>query len=104
MSHNLKPGDLVLIVGATTDTRNIGKTAELVELVPPQTFSCFLLPQGIRASHDEPHACWLLAGGSLIQEDASCNGFGIRSPRFLMPLRGDFAPERQKAKEAQPCL
>lgn len=99
MSHNFKPGDLVLIVGATTDTKNIGKMAELVELVPPLTFSCFVLPQGFRAFHDEPDACWLLAGDSLIQEDPSCNGFGIRSPRFLMPLRGDFAPERQKETE-----
>ncbi|MNJ76555.1 hypothetical protein D3C77_738630 [compost metagenome] len=23
--------------------------------------------------------------------------------KWLMPLRGDFAPEQQKAKEAEPC-
>lgn len=99
MNHNFKAGDLVLIIGATTDTNNIGKTAELVELVPPETFSRFVLPKGSPAYHDEPMACWLLAGESLVQADPTCNGFGIRAARYLMPLRGDFTPERQETKE-----
>ncbi len=29
--------------------------------------------------------------------------FAVKRECHLMPLRGDFAPEQQKAKEAEPC-
>ena len=28
---------------------------------------------------------------------------GLIAPRYLMPLRGDFEPEQQKDREAEPC-
>lgn len=100
MKHEFKPGDQVLIVGATTDTKNIGKSAELIELVPPYTHSKFIMPNGLPGCHDELHPCWLLAGDGLIQNDPSFNGFGIRAPGFLMPLRGDENPDAHLATSA----
>lgn len=100
MSHNFKPGDLAMIVGAVSDTRNIGKTGELIELIPAGGVSIFILPNGKSARNLEEAPCWLLAGDGLTQSNPGGNGFAIRYPRFLMPLRGDFTHEQQKVKEA----
>ncbi|WP_156747522.1 hypothetical protein [Pseudomonas sp. JY-Q] len=43
------------------------------------------------------YAPGLLLGG----RDAG--GIDLILPERLSPLRGDFAPEQQKAKEAEPC-
>lgn len=99
VSNQFKPGDLALIVGATTDTKNIGKAVELIELVPPYTYSKSILPNGYRATHNEPTPCWLVAGESLVQHDQSFNGFGIRAPHFLVPLRGDFEQEQERFRQ-----
>lgn len=103
MSHNFEPGDLVVIVGANSLTQNIGKHCELREYVV--SGDIFLAPNGRMYQHDDA-PCWTLSGEGLaavIDGNVVHLNFGIHEPRHLMPLRGNFAPEQQKAKEAEPC-
>jgi hypothetical protein len=44
-----------------------------------------------------PHDGWIVG------RDGE-EGYGFFKPQQLMPLRGDFKPDQQKAKEAEPCL
>ncbi|MEC4022168.1 MULTISPECIES: hypothetical protein [Pseudomonas] len=107
MSHQFKPGDLALIVGAHRLTENIGKTCTLQRFLQPGEF--YSLPDGgqsISLSH-----AWLVDGDGVKGLTLNRNsgliepviGSGLVDPQHLMPLRGDFAPEQQKAKEAEPC-
>ncbi|QLJ16257.1 hypothetical protein H0H12_10170 [Pseudomonas putida] len=103
MSHQFKSGDLVVIVGANSLTQNIGKHGELREYVEPG--DTYLAPNGCMYRQDDV-PCWTIRGDGLaavIDGEAVYFDFGIHEPRHLMPLRGDFAPEQQKAKEAEPC-
>ncbi|MCJ2375163.1 hypothetical protein [Pseudomonas sp. RGM 3321] len=97
MSHQFKPGDLVLI----TAEDNFGRCAEIV------------------SRHEGPCRVWF--GTSFQDIPAGCVGWVVTaerlvstfsisgltdfvdeiaySERWLKPLRGDFAPEQQKAKE-----
>jgi hypothetical protein len=44
-----------------------------------------------------PHDGWIVG------RDGE-EGYGFFKPQQLMPLRGDFKRDQQKAKEAEPCL
>ncbi len=99
MTHQFKPGDLALIVGANTDTENIGKVCELLELIQPGKAGAVIVGNGRPARHDEAMPCWLVTGETLTQPDPKFNGYAIRWSRYLMPLRGYFAPEHQKSRE-----
>lgn len=93
MSHQFKPGDLAIIVSTGPRCeQNLGKVVEVVEVECPPL--------------DDHPIC--VRGDGMVGQLA---GFGaVRPahtnwcrPRQLMPLRGDFAPEQQKAREAEPC-
>lgn len=104
MSHNFKPGDLALIVGATKCIDQIGVVCELDRYINEgdeyRTPSGNLCRAGLGA--------WLVVGDSVNGRYLKkSTGREIRTPgqalvleKLLMPLRGDFAPEQQKAKEA----
>lgn len=105
MSHQFKPGDKALIVGAKTLTENIGKTCELVQFLQPG--DKYTTPDGAEAIHvaSLPPA-WLVVGeicgvmrfggqGDLRR----ISGWGVALPEFLMPLRGDFEPVREMNRE-----
>ncbi|MGE8454002.1 MAG: hypothetical protein ACN6OP_26010 [Pseudomonadales bacterium] len=106
MNHNFKPGDLALIVGSSKGTSpNIGMAVELV--IKLRTNDCFNLPDGRRAVNKGPE-CWLVEAFGLLAATTRAGridlgGITLALERYLMPLRGDFAPEQQKAKEAKPC-
>lgn len=104
MGHHFKAGDMALIVGAEVDTANVGKTCELVELLPPMGISQTLAKDGRPVRNAHGHHVWLMCGDSLTQRVTHLNGLAVREEKHLMPLRGDFAPELQKAKEAEPCF
>lgn len=73
-----KPGDLALIVKAQYE-ENLGQVVTLVRI---DWFFSFI--------SDE--TCWIVEG----------EGRGCFCPESaLMPLRGDFQPEQQKAKEVE---
>lgn len=104
MSYQFKPGDLAVIIGANSLTQNIGKRCELREFV--RDGDMYVAPNGVVYQHQDV-PCWTLVGDDLVAvvgDEVVSIGFGIHEPRHLMPLRGDFTPEQQKAKEAEPCL
>lgn len=89
MSHEFKPGDLALVVGAIELPEDVGLTVTLVEhLFPGQAASCPKCPGEI-CDTDEP--AWLV--------DHHDETLSLKRSRHLMPLRGDFQPERQKSQE-----
>ncbi|MGX5220260.1 hypothetical protein ACVTMO_16710 [Pseudomonas segetis] len=93
MSHNFKPGDLALTLvdrcGVPAMTQ-----VDLVELIEPG----ILLAQINGRTGKFSYPVWRCST-SLIPE-----GDLVFRIKELMPLRGDFAPERQKSKEADKCL
>lgn len=94
MSNQFKPGDLALIVSASPGLeQNIGLVVEVVEIKSPATDAYPICVRGEGVVGRRP---W---GGPTSQVATIwCR------PAQLMPLRGDFEPERQKAKEAEPCV
>lgn len=108
MSQNFKPGDLALIVGSRRGASpNIGKSVELIQLVMPG--GKFTTPDGFERRSGIDHPAWLVAGEGVVAITISdhrlcCGGACLIQERYLMPLRGDFSHERQKAKEDEPCL
>ena len=105
MSHQFKPGDLALIVGFTRSSENVGKSCELVALMRPGDRIDFAVNgfDGVRykgVEGDRPG--WLVVGDTLVSSSGSA-GYTIVLEKNLAPLRGDFAPEQHKAKEAELC-
>lgn len=100
MSHQFKPGDLALIVNSKI-TENIGRVVELVRRTDENIIKT---PDGGVFANPDRLACWVVAGDSLkatrvLDGTESFNSFGAAAERNLMPLRGDFQPERQKSQE-----
>ena len=93
MSHNFKPGDLALTLvdrcGVPAMTQ-----VELVELVEPGTL--LTMVNGGKARFSYPS--WRCSTALIPDADLM---FRLKE---LMPLRGDFTHEQQKAKEGEPCL
>ncbi|VVN78933.1 hypothetical protein [Pseudomonas fluorescens] len=100
MSHNFKPGDLALIVGARRRPDAIGKVVELVEYLHPGQEGSFLFNNRGPFTNGDDEATWLVVGDIEAFSFTDLAGLALVSSRYLMPLRGDFAPEQQKAKEA----
>jgi hypothetical protein len=102
MSHQFKPGDLAIIVGGDT-VWNEGKCVELISATTGPAFvdinsgkNWVHIPAGISA--------WIVTGPSLVAQFTE-SGKKVASPEMvfaqqnLMPLRGDFTPEREKSQE-----
>ena len=100
MSHNFKPGDLALIVGACRLPENIGKTCQLVEFLAPEQVSSWRDPSDNRPiiNASGTHV-WLVVGEYLVSSIRDTSGACLALPIHLMPLRGDFTPEQQKSRE-----
>lgn len=102
--HNLKPGYPALIVGAFRSPRNIGKTCELVEQLAAGQSSNWTSPEGCRVRSSDYREAWIVIGEGVEGWSdspawADSSGWALVDPKHLMPLRGDFAPERQKSQE-----
>jgi len=103
MSHNFKPGDLAMIVGAFNVPSNIGQSCELIEHLQPDAISDWIDPgDGCRLQNSAGSPAWLVVGDGL-RSWCGASGWTLADERHLMPLRGDFAPEQQKTKEVEPC-
>lgn len=99
MSHQFKPGDLAMIVGANSLTQNIGKQCELREFVVSGDH--YVAPNGVVYRHDDV-PCWTLVGDGLVavvEDEIVQLGFGIHEPRHLMPLNDTLTPLRKKSRE-----
>ena len=99
MSHNFKPGDLALIVGARRRPDAIGKVVELVEYLHPGQEGSFLFNNRGPFTNADDEATWLVVGDIEAFSFIDIHGLALVSPRYLMPMRGDFAPEQQKSRE-----
>ena len=88
MSHNFKPGDLAL----TLTSKYRFPPMSQVELI-------VFMHEGQKA--DQPSGkIWTAPYDGWIAGRNEGEGYGFYKPSQLMPLRGDFTPEQQKAKEA----
>lgn len=97
---NFKAGDLAIIVRAI-DEENIGK---VVELVGWSEEAEIVLSDGARVRNPNRLLCWEVAAAglratSLLNPDGFTTDRGAIPERYLIPLRGDFQPERQKSQE-----
>lgn len=89
MSHQFKPGDLALTLVAIPGLIDAGVTVEVSKIIlPGDRFRICGEPQR--------------AVKTIVSVVRDSEKFGFE-PKHLMPLRGDFQPEQQKAKEAEKC-
>lgn len=92
----LKAGDLALIVGFTTKDINVGKSVCLIQrLMPNEQFTG---PDGAPYVASADSVGWTVYGGGFVDAHDGSD-WGCVAERHLMPLRGDFQPERQKSRE-----
>lgn len=99
MSHKFNPGDIALVVACPMIPENIGREVELIQhLCEGELYTA---PDGlIRSSEGDG---WLVVGRvqGLVRGDGflkKINGHAIFQECRLMPLRGDFAPLKQKSQ------
>jgi len=105
MSHQFKPGDLALIVRCAIPSE-VGKSVEIAYEIPPG--GDFIEYAGRRWVNHLNERVWIATADLLLVLNHTKQRYEISDhaaykARDLMPLRGGFAPEQQKAKEAEPC-
>lgn len=99
MNHNIKAGDLALVVGAFRITENIGKTVRVEEFLADEQVSRWTDEKGRPTRNDGDSGGWLVSGSGLESGCKGRKGFALIDPKHLMPLRGDLSPSRQKAQQ-----
>lgn len=93
MSHQLKPGDpALLLIGV--GPLGAGSVVELIKRIGAGTEVD--LVGGGKAECLE--CSWVFSHLHI-----PAPGMAFAPERLLMPLRGDFIPDQQKTKEAEPC-
>lgn len=92
MSHQFKPGDLALTLCAKKAYPTMC-TVELLVFVSQSKFYETATGQ-----------IWTPPADGWVVDRAESDSHDFYEPHELMPLRGDFEPEPQKAKEAEPCV
>ncbi|MBV6005222.1 hypothetical protein KUU59_09580 [Pseudomonas aeruginosa] len=88
-----KAGDMAMIVGCMANPEDIGKVVELYQYVLRN--EAFIVSGHYALSGDEG---WIVTADNVI-DTTGVQGFVLVNERHLMPLKGDFHPEQQKAKE-----
>ncbi|MGX4728047.1 hypothetical protein [Pseudomonas corrugata] len=102
MNHQFKPGGLAMIIDSRARYANVGRVVSLVESMG---FPTVYFWKGVEYRNTTGSQIWLIEvqGEPL---ETRWSGHAMRGPICeykLMPLRGDFEPEQQKAKEVEPC-
>lgn len=87
MSHNFKPGDLAL----TLISLPVLETGSVVELLSR-------VPKGDRMVDRNGDVYWAAVDGWMVSHSEAGSDL-VFADVDLMPLRGDFTPERQKSQE-----
>jgi hypothetical protein len=104
MSNQFKAGDLALLVQAHREV-NIGKTVELVRFSRDRWVPYG--DDGHTADNSQMAPCWVINGDIVTDQDFEDENVSLKQAValecHLMPLRGDFQPEQQKAREVEPC-
>ncbi|MEE4099168.1 hypothetical protein [Pseudomonas viridiflava] len=106
MNHQFKSGDPAVIVGSSKSiSPNIGMAVELVQKRAKN--EALDLADGRRFINRGPESWVVQASGLSANLHTGgwldVGGVALVEERHLIPLRGDFAPEQQKSKEAEPC-
>lgn len=102
MSHQFKQGDLALVIASPRkDNPNVGRCVELLCLVLPG--EKVQMPSGHYLQNVSDRPAWMCYAPGLVMGYLDAGGIDLILPERLSPLRGDFAPEQQKAKESEPC-
>lgn len=87
--HNLQPGDMAVITTSVGPVQP-GSVVEIVEF----------WPAGTVVVEQDGKKRLVLEDKYLFNASAIPSGLNGQAPvRFFIPLRGDFAPERQKSQE-----
>ena len=102
MSNQFKAGDLAMLKSSGAPEL-VGSVVELIEYLGDGTV---VRHEGRMIINDLRARIWWvsLTSGQLFENlDGHKASDGFCAEYRLMPLRGDFTPEQQKAKEAEPC-
>lgn len=98
-----KVGDLALVVRCKQVPENIGRVVELVQYLTPGDL--YVAPSNGETRYSQGYG-WLVVGNvkgmGLNHGDGMVffeEGHALFRETSLMPLRGDFAPEREKSSE-----
>jgi len=103
MSHQFKPGDLALIVGACSVPEKVGKICELVEILAAEQISAWIDPtDGCRVQNGDDELGWLVIGDGILSANGEL-GHVLALPRHLLPLDGAPVIQQQKAREFEPA-
>jgi hypothetical protein len=97
MRHTFKPGELAMIVGTIKRPENVGKACELVAFMAPGARLIIEFNGPLEVTHIGSQPAWLVAGDGVTGSTGKL-GLALVRPDHLMPLRGDFTPEQQKAQ------
>ena len=103
MSHNFKRGDLALII-RSRNSENVGRTVTVRAAAKAGEVLIYGGGGFVTCSDGQ----FVVEGEIVVRalldhvkkRTVKVHAF---SARCLMPLRGDFTHEKQKAKEAEPC-
>ncbi len=96
MNNQFKPGDLALVVGCHRLPTLIGSVVEL--FAKPDAGGLALTPDGSLAAFEGDSAAWIVLKDGHVSINGDV-GWALVSEIHLMPLRGDFQPERQQSRE-----
>ncbi|UZZ12428.1 hypothetical protein NDO41_08115 [Ectopseudomonas mendocina] len=100
MGNQFKPGDMALVIASAFQENN-GCQVELVEFVPHGSMiSSVLTEQDFYNESGE--GIWYVIG-RVVNPQLELAGESFFRERQLMPLRGYFEPEQQKAREVELC-
>ncbi len=96
---NFKVGDLAIIVGTKSAHDTLGRTVELIEFLGDARF--IVLGDGGIVNNADRNRIWLvrLTDGTYTDNLGESSSEGPCREQWLIPLRGDFQPERQKSQE-----
>jgi len=103
MNRNFKPGDLAIVVASTQIPEIVSMCVELLVRVERDERIDF---EGYRWFSVNSPVAWVVRGRGILCMTAAGdivdrNGLSMIGEHRLMPLRGDFAPERQQDQQDQ---
>lgn len=97
-----KPGDLALVIKANHE-ENLGKVVTLIRSTSENVIDC---GDGSKTVNPNKLICWVIQHEELVTTN-ELFGFKLKSSTgacpesWLMPVRGDFQPEKEKVKEVE---
>ena len=103
MNQEFKPGDLA-ILKSSVEEHLVGSVVELIEYVGSDVFMTYAGGDMFNPKKDRVWWVKITSGHTFFSEARGVVSDGFCADFRLMPLRGDFQPEKNKEKELEPCL